>query len=250
MKTRGAYKKRPGSNGMPHFNRERSRPRIDEDFLAMERMTRQGAHIYWGSETRADGSSPSKFVRDKTWGLTFQHFSQVDTDFSIKAGSKKMLLTSAPIMSSADPSKVVKISESWLHKKYRWYIFFVPGFFAGTLNYSEVVLSNNFFIFSSSFSATCTQSMATSFASVHKIAQEVILPSRPQDYLTFRRPTLSLDKIQKKPFSEFLRQSRLWLPTGTENSRIHPRYEQNNYLVQLSEICWNVMGLSQLFFCI
>ena len=119
MKTRGAYKKRPGSNGMPHFNRERSRPRIDEDFLAMERMTRPGAHIYWGSETRADGSSPSKFVRDKTWGLTFQHFSQVDTDFSIKAGSKKMLLTSAPIMSSADPSKVVKISESWLHKKYR-----------------------------------------------------------------------------------------------------------------------------------
>ena len=119
MKTRGTYKKRSYPNRMAHSNQERSRPRTDEEFLAMERMTRPGAHVYWGSETRADGSSPSKFVRDKTWGMTFQHFSQVDTDFSIKAGSKKMLLTSAPIMRSADSSKVVKISESWLHKKYR-----------------------------------------------------------------------------------------------------------------------------------
>ena len=119
MKQRGTYKKKPRPNGMPHSLRERPRDKVDEQIFAMERLTRQGARVYWGSETRPDGSSPSKFVRDKTWGMTFQHFSQVDTDFSIKAGSKKMLLTSAPTMSTSDPSKVIKISESWLHRKYR-----------------------------------------------------------------------------------------------------------------------------------
>ena len=104
---------------MPHSLRERPRDKVDEQIFAMERLTKQGARVYWGSETRPDGSSPSKFVQDKTWGMTFQHFSQVDTDFSIKAGSKKMLLTSAPTMSTSDPSKVIKISESWLHRKYR-----------------------------------------------------------------------------------------------------------------------------------
>ena len=104
---------------MSHFSRERPRVGIDEQLFVMERLTRSGAQVYWGSETRADGSSPSKFVRDNTWGMTFQHFSQVNADFTIKAGSKKMLLASAPVMSASDPSKVLKISESWLHRKYR-----------------------------------------------------------------------------------------------------------------------------------
>lgn len=129
MKSRGSasnsgYKKKSRYSGS-HFSWNQTRTQNERkkqaSTLVSEKMAHSGTQIFWGSEARPDGSSPSKLVKDKTWGLSFQHFSEVNTDFVIKAGSKKMILNSTPTTSVNDSSRVIRASEAWMQKKYRYF---------------------------------------------------------------------------------------------------------------------------------
>lgn len=86
-----------------------------------QHKNRPTAQVFWGNPSASRSNQSSKLVQDRTWGLAFQHYSPVNTDFSLKAGSKKMLLSSTldSSSSSSSPVKGGRLTEDLLHKKYR-----------------------------------------------------------------------------------------------------------------------------------
>ncbi len=75
----------------------------------------RGPRIFWCSEDSNDLQlSPSKFVEDKSWIMTYDHFSRNFTDLYIKAGSKLMALAGM-----GDSDSKLRTPESSLVKKYR-----------------------------------------------------------------------------------------------------------------------------------
>ena len=87
------------------------------------------AQVLWGSNsgTSARTGRSSKVVHDNTWGVSYTHYSPVMTDISVKAGSKRMILStgnsSQDFTGSASPNKG-KISEDQLLRKYRYSSFY------------------------------------------------------------------------------------------------------------------------------
>lgn len=79
------------------------------------------ARVLWGSLAASAGAG-KRIVQDNTWGLSYTHYSPVMTDFLIKAGSKRMILSTSTSgqdsLGSQSPSKS-KITEDQLLRKYR-----------------------------------------------------------------------------------------------------------------------------------
>lgn len=125
MVGRSWYKKRGSGRGERQSRTDKSGRQSLGAGGNASKMLHQAAKILWGSPTQggpASGSAamPWKIVQDKTWGMSFNHYSEVMTDFSIKAGSKKMLLSSANLSNSTgSPSKTGKAAEDQLLRKYR-----------------------------------------------------------------------------------------------------------------------------------
>lgn len=91
-------------------------------------MAASRAKVLWGSNDAEQGISPTKFIQDNSWGKVFQHYTEVLTDFTVKAGSKKMILSSsvAKLFASSsagrEQGRSYKLSEDLLLKKYRYKI--------------------------------------------------------------------------------------------------------------------------------
>ena len=87
----------------------------------MLRPSACSAQVFWGSPSAVGLRGPStKVVQDKTWGLSFCHYSPVLTDFSIKAGSKRMILANlGSSASTSSPTKTTRTTEDQLVRKYR-----------------------------------------------------------------------------------------------------------------------------------
>lgn len=91
------------------------------------------AQVLWGSNSGASARTgrSSKVVHDNTWGVSYTHYSPVMTDISVKAGSKKMILStgnsSQDFTGSGSPNKG-KISEDQLLRKYRYSSFYLTFF--------------------------------------------------------------------------------------------------------------------------
>jgi len=79
------------------------------------------ARVLWGSSAASAGAG-RKIVQDQTWGLSYTHYSPVATDFLIKSGSKRMILSTSSSgrdsLGPQSPNKS-KISEDQLLRKYR-----------------------------------------------------------------------------------------------------------------------------------
>ena len=137
MKTKGTYKKRPYIYHGPHSaSRQPTFPkhyREEKNLKSPVQMAASRAKVLWGSNNTEQGVSPTKFIQDNSWGKVFQHYTELLTDFTIKAGSKKMILSSsvAKLFASSssssssssggrDQGRSYKLSEDLLLKKYRY----------------------------------------------------------------------------------------------------------------------------------
>ena len=111
-----------------------------------QHKSQPAAQIFWGNSLAPRSNSSSRVVQDKTWGLTFHHYSPVNTDFSVKAGSKRMILSTTSDSStsssatSSSPTKGGKMTEDLLLKKYR------QDFFSTGKKHSEIYLNFDFFL--------------------------------------------------------------------------------------------------------
>lgn len=88
----------------------------------------RSARIIWGNEESGIllPTSPSKFVRDKTWIMHYEHQALNFTDVTVKAGNKAMALTGL-----GDEDLKLRTSESLLVRKYRYstrHILYSPFF--------------------------------------------------------------------------------------------------------------------------
>jgi len=79
--------------------------------------SQRSARIIWGNEESGIllPTSPSKFVRDKTWIMHYEHQALNFTDVTVKAGNKAMALTGL-----GDEDLKLRTSESLLVRKYRY----------------------------------------------------------------------------------------------------------------------------------
>lgn len=76
----------------------------------------KSARIIWGNEESGIllPTSPSKFVKDKTWILHYEHQALNFTDVTFKAGNKAMALAGL-----GEEDQKLRTSESLLVRKYR-----------------------------------------------------------------------------------------------------------------------------------
>jgi len=84
-------------------------------------LKQSGARIHWGSDAVTGGMpSPSKFVEDKTWIMSYEHRAANFTDLYVKSGSKLMALAGM-----GESELNLRTSESALVRKYRCVKFFL-----------------------------------------------------------------------------------------------------------------------------
>ena len=142
MSTQRGYKKRgsdwrPGQSndanqGKPNFKKASKKKKSTTSNIGNKNskmLQHRGppppsARILWGNSAGLRPENLSRLVQDKTWGLSFAHYSPVLTDFSVKAGSKKMILTSSTVSQDASgPQSPTKgrMSEDQLLRKYRYF---------------------------------------------------------------------------------------------------------------------------------
>ena len=118
MKSKFCYKKKTAPQGKSHSGSRQARRKKSsaQPKKKMSNLNPSRAQVLWDSSSITGAqNAPAKFVQDKSWALNYQHFSDLLADFSVKAGSKNMILTSSIDAESGRS----KLSESQLLKKYR-----------------------------------------------------------------------------------------------------------------------------------
>lgn len=140
---------------------KRSDCRTGARLKAKTKMSKGGsqtsARIIWGNEQSGIllPTSPSKFVRDKTWIMHYEHQALNFTDVTVKAGNKAMALTGL-----SDEDLKLRTSESLLVRKYRYSP--RPHSLKNPFALGLVHVSQFFFFFPPHFLAIYTRSAITS----------------------------------------------------------------------------------------
>lgn len=211
MKKKVSYKKKPPLSGKAVFAARRAYKSKYQNKCKMANLGPR-AKILWSSAPNQN-NSPSQLVHDKSWSLTYTHFNQLLADFSIKAGSKKMILASAN--KTSDGRIGAKLAESLLLKKYR-YSFFLIAFervvkacskvrfqtAASDKTHFLISLPYRFFNVRIILSATSIQSASTSSASQLRIREKPTVQS-PPPFWTSPQPTSSSVQTLKELFKRF-----------------------------------------------